>query len=74
MVHLSKFTACIGQHAYLTRFFVRHDKLHAFHTRVSRLLVHETMLTSYATRTIVCIPTQVRLPVHANLLASCVMQ
>ena len=46
----SKFTAHIGQHEYLARFFARHEVSHAFHTQVSRLLMHTTMLASYATR------------------------
>ena len=51
MVQLaSKFTARIGQNAYLPRFFVRHEELQAFDAQVSRLLVHPTMLTSYAAR------------------------
>ena len=32
----SKFTAHIKQHAYLARFFARHEELLAFDTRVSR--------------------------------------
>ena len=29
---MSKFTAYVSQHVYLTRFFARHDELHVFHT------------------------------------------
>ena len=57
----SKFTACIGQKTYLTRFFAWHEELHAFDARVSRLLVQETMLASYATRNLyvlIWIPTR----------------
>ena len=46
----SKFTASIGQNAYLARFFLRHKELHAFDARVSRLLTQATMLASYAAR------------------------
>ena len=56
----SKFTACIGQNAYLARFFARHEELHAFDARVSRLLAQATMLSSYAVRDLyilTCIPT-----------------
>ena len=63
----SKFTAHIGQNAYLTRFFVRHEELHAFDARVSRLLAHPTMLASYAARdlhVLTHIPTRDRFPVH----------
>ena len=87
MVQLvSKFTARLGQHTYLLRFFVRHDELHTLHTRVSRLLTHATeQITrvrnyahkSYDTRdlcVLTLIPMPVRLPLHANLLASCVTQ
>ena len=48
-----------------------------FDTRMSRLLVHTTMLTSYTTRNLYVltrIPMRDRLPVHANLLASCATQ
>ena len=51
MVQLaSKFTACIGKNAYLARFFARHEELHAFDARVSRLLAQSTMLASYTAR------------------------
>ena len=53
MVQLaSKFTARIGQLAYLARCFARHEELHAFDTRVSRLLVHATMLASRVTKNV----------------------
>ena len=78
MVQLaSKIAACISKHAYISRFFVGHDEIHTFHTEVSRLLTHATMLANYATRDLYIltrIPMRVRLSVHANLLASCVMQ
>ena len=45
---MSKFTACIGQNAYLAKIFARHKELHTFDARVSRLLAHATMLVSYA--------------------------
>ena len=45
-----KFTARIGKNAYLARFFARHEELHAFDARVSRLLAQATMLASYAAR------------------------
>ena len=74
MVQLaSKFTARIGQNAYLARFFARHEEVHAFDTRVSRLLAHATMLMSYAARDLYVltrIPTQDRFSVYANLLTS----
>ena len=74
MVQLaSKFKARIGQNAYLTRFFARHKELHAFDTRVSRLLAYATMLASYAARDLYAltrISTRDRFPVHANLLMS----
>ena len=69
----NKFTARIGQNAYLARFFARHKELHTFDAQVSRLLVHATMLVSYATRDLYVltrIPTRDRFPVHANLLTS----
>ena len=79
-------TACeqvyisIGQHAYPARLFDRHEELHAFDTRVSRLLAQTTMLASYATcdfyvltriptRYCPCIPCDI-----ANLLASSLTQ
>ena len=74
---VSKFTARIGQQTYLARFFARHKELRAFDTRMSRLLVQATMLTSYATHDLYVlthIPTRVILPLHVNLLASCLMQ
>jgi len=61
----SKFTARIDQHAYLARFYARHEELHAFDTRVSRLLAQATMLASYVTRdlyVLTCILMQVTLP------------
>ena len=70
-------TASLQHALYLSKFFVRHDELHAFHMRMSRLLAHATMLVSYATHdlyVVTCIPMRVRLPVHTNLLASCVTQ
>ena len=73
----SKFTARSGQHAFLARSFAGHEKLHAFDTRVSRLLVHAIMLASYATcdlYVLTHIPMQDRLAVHANLLTSRAMQ
>ena len=69
----SKFPVRIDQHACLTRFFARHDELHAFHTRVSRLLAHATVLVSYTTcdfYVLAHIPKRITLPMHANLLAS----
>ena len=72
-----KFTAHVGQHTYLSRFFARRDELHPFHTQVSRLLVHATVLTSYATCGLYIptrIPMPVKLPMHTNLLAICVTQ
>ena len=53
------------------KIFARYEELHAFDTRVSRLLTHATMLASYATQdfyVLTCLPTQNKLPVHANLL------
>ena len=73
----SKFTACIGKHVYLARFFARHEELHVLDARVSRLLAQATMLMSYAARDLYVltrIPTRDGLPVHVNLLASCFMQ
>ena len=70
---VSKFTARIGQNAYLARFFARHEKLHMFDAQVSRLLIHATMLESYAAHDLyrlTRIPTRDRFPVHVNLLAS----
>ena len=69
----NKFTARIGRHAYLAKFFARHEELHVFDTSVSRLLAHATMPASYATRDLYVltrIPTRVIFPLHANLLAS----
>ena len=63
----SKFTARIGQNAYLARFFARHEELHVFDARVSRLLVHATMLASYAAcdlYVLTRIPTRDRFPVQ----------
>ena len=63
----SKFTARIGQNAYLARFFARHEELHVFDARVSRLLAHPTMLASCAARNLhvlTRIPTRDRFPVH----------
>ena len=73
----SKFTARIGKNTYLTRFFARHEELHTFDARVSRLLVQATILASYAARNLyilTCIPTQDRFPVYVNLFASCFAQ
>ena len=69
---VSKFTACICQHAYLARFFTRHEELHAFDTRVSKLLTYATMLTSYATRFVRTNTHSPRdkLPVHTYLHVS----
>ena len=70
---MSKFTARIGKNAYLARFFARHVGLLAFDARVSRLLVQETMLASYAARDLYVLtrsPTQDGFSVHENLLAS----
>ena len=69
----SKFTARIGQNAYLAGFFARHKELHAFDTRVSRLLTHATMLASCASCDLYIltrIPTRDRFCVHENLLMS----
>ena len=78
MVQLaSKFTACIGQHAYLARFFAATKSYTRFDMRVSRLLAQATMLASYATLNfyvLTRIPTRVILPLHTNLLASCLTQ
>ena len=74
---MSKFTARIGQNAYLARFFARHEELHAFDAPVSRLLAQATMLASYAARDLhilTRIPTRDGFPVHVNLLASCFTQ
>ena len=75
----SKFTAHIGKNAYLTRFFARHEELHAFDARVSRLLaqIHVTILVSYAARYLYVLtrfPTRDGFPMHVNLLVSCFMQ
>ena len=59
------------------KIFARHEELHAFDARVSRLLVHAAMLTSYAAcdlYVLARIPTQERFPVHVNLLTSHFMQ
>ena len=56
---------------------MRHEELQAFDARVSRLLAHATMLTSYAAHdlyALTCIPTRDRFPVHVNLLVSLFMQ
>ena len=71
---MNKFTARIGNNAYLIRFFA---ELHAFDVRVSRLLAQATMFTSYAARNLyilTCIPTRDGFPMHVNFLASCFMQ
>ena len=57
----SKFTAHIGQHAYIARLFARHEELHTFDTRASRLLAHTTILTSY-----VCYMRFVRTNTHTH--------
>ena len=67
----SKFTARIGQNAYLAGFFARHEELHAFDVRVSRLLTHATMLASCAScdlYVLTRIPTRDRFCLHENLL------
>ena len=72
-----KFTAHIGKNAYLAKFFARHEELHTFDVRVSRLLAQATMLASYAVcglYILTCIPTRDGFPVHINLLASCFTQ
>ena len=69
----SKFTAHIGENAYLARFFARHVRLLAFDARGSRLLAQETMLASYAARDLYVLtrsPTRDRFSVHENMLAS----
>ena len=69
----SKFTARIGKNAYLARFFARHVRLLAFDARVSKSLVQETMLASYAARDLYVLtrnPTRDSFSVHENLLAS----
>ena len=74
MVQLaSKFTARIGENAYLARFFARHVRLLAFDARVSRSLAQEIMLASYAARDLYIQtrnPTRDRFSVHENLLTS----
>ena len=73
----SKFTARIGQNAYLAKFFARHEESHKFDAQVSRLLVHATMLASYAARDLYVlthISTRDRFPAYANLLTSRFMQ
>ena len=44
----SKFTARIGKNAYLARFFARHEELHGFDARVSKLLAQATTFASHA--------------------------
>ena len=73
----SKFTAHISQNVHLTRFFARRKELHACDARVSRLLVHATMLARNTMRDLYVltrISTRDRLPVHENLLTSRFMQ
>ena len=53
--------------------FARHEELHAFDARVSRLLAQASMLASYAARdldVLTHIPTRDGFPMHVNLLAS----
>ena len=67
----------LEKNAYLARYFARHEELHAFDARVSRLLAQETMLVSYAARDLYVltrIPIRDGFPVHVNLLANCFMQ
>ena len=75
MVQLaSKFTARIGKNVHLARFFARHEELHVFDARVSKLLTQAIMLASYAAcdlDVLKRIPTRDGFPVHVNLLASC---
>ena len=63
----SKFTARIGENAYLARIFARHVRLLAFDARVSKSLAQETMLASYAARDYKCGDQLWRLPWTKNV-------